>query len=93
VFPISASFLAPAWVAERAVCSWLALGARLVCGGVPYHGTIIARPATPMRELRRRHGTARATVFRAQKATKPYEREVTSRQRCRAADQFLASGE
>ena len=60
VFPRSASLLAPAWVAERAVCSWLALGARLVYGGIPYHGTIIARPATSMRELRRRHGTSRA---------------------------------
>jgi hypothetical protein len=59
VFPLSASLLAPAWIAERAVCSWLALGARVAYGGVPYHGTIIARPATPMGELRRRHGGCR----------------------------------
>jgi hypothetical protein len=71
VFPLGASLLAPAWVVERAVCSWLALGARLVYGGVPYHGTIIARPATPMRDLRRRHGTARAMAFRAQQAARP----------------------
>jgi hypothetical protein len=54
VFPASASLLAPAWVAERAVCSWLALGARVLLGGVPYRGTILRHAATPMRELRAR---------------------------------------
>lgn len=34
-FPLSGSLLAPAWLAERAVCSWLAVGARLR-GGVRY---------------------------------------------------------
>jgi hypothetical protein len=72
VFPVTASLLAPAWVAERAVCSWLALGARMLYGGVLYHGSIIARPATPMRELRRRHGMARAMAFPAQQAGKPH---------------------
>jgi hypothetical protein len=86
VFPLSASLLAPTWVAERAVCSWLALGARLVFGGIPYHGTIIARPATSMRDLRRRHGTTRAMTFRAQQAAQPHERGGTTRQRRRAAD-------
>jgi hypothetical protein len=69
VFPLSASLLAPAWIAERTICSWLAVGARLVYGGVPYHGTIIARPATPMAVLRNRHGTVRATAARTQKTT------------------------
>jgi hypothetical protein len=54
VFPASASMLAPAWVAERAVCSWLAVGARLLLGGVPYRGTILRHAATPMRVLRAR---------------------------------------
>jgi hypothetical protein len=54
VFPVSASLLAPAWVAERAVCSWLAVGARLLLGGVPYRGTILRHAATPMRVLRAR---------------------------------------
>jgi hypothetical protein len=71
VFPMTASLLAPTWVAERAVCSWLALGARLVYGGVPYHGTTIARPATSMHDLRQRHGMSRATSQCAQKATTP----------------------
>ena len=55
VFPASASLFAPAWLAERAVCSWLAVGARVVLGGIPYRGTILRHAATPMRVLRSRH--------------------------------------
>ncbi len=62
VFPATASLLVPTWIAERAVCSWLALGVRIFLGGVTYHGTLVSRAATPMRELRRRHGTARALL-------------------------------
>ncbi len=58
VFPLRASFLAPAWLAERAVCSWLALGARVLFGGVPYRGRILRHAATPSRALRARHGHA-----------------------------------
>src|SRR5687767_1754738 len=36
VFPFSAALCAPFWVLERAMCSWLAVGARLFWGGVPY---------------------------------------------------------
>jgi hypothetical protein len=54
-FPALASLLAPGWVAERAVCSWLALGARVFLGGVPYRGRILRHAATPMRVLRHRH--------------------------------------
>jgi hypothetical protein len=54
VFPFSASLMAPAWVVERAVCSWVAIGARVVLGGVPYRGTILRHAATPMRQLRDR---------------------------------------
>ncbi|MEP6991560.1 MAG: glycosyltransferase family 2 protein [bacterium] len=57
-FPARASLLAPAWVAERAVCSWLAVGARMLLGGVPYRGVVLHHAATPMRELRRRHAPA-----------------------------------
>ena len=55
VFPASAPFFAPLWVGERAICSWLALGARIFLGGVPYRGTILHSAATPMRVLRQRH--------------------------------------
>jgi hypothetical protein len=57
VFPPATSLFAPLWLAERALCSWLALGARIVLGGVPYRGTILHHAATPMRVLRLRHAT------------------------------------
>ena len=53
-FPLSGSLLAPAWVAERSLCSWLALGAKLR-GGVLYGGGRLRHSATPLRRLRRRH--------------------------------------
>jgi hypothetical protein len=62
VFPVSASLCAPAWLAERAVCSWMAVGARVVLGGVPYRGTILRHAATPMRVLRARLAPATALV-------------------------------
>lgn len=55
VFPFTASLLAPAWVIERAVCIWLALGMRLFLGGVPYHGTVLTHAATSERVLRQRY--------------------------------------
>ncbi|MGI8545760.1 MAG: glycosyltransferase [Gemmatimonadaceae bacterium] len=55
VFPASSSLFAPVWLAERAVCSWLALGARLTVGGIPYRGTVLRQAATPMSVLRARH--------------------------------------
>jgi hypothetical protein len=53
-FPVSGSLLAPVWIAERAVWSWLALAAKLR-GGVLYGDRRLAHSATPMRRLRRRH--------------------------------------
>lgn len=55
VFPFAASFLAPAWVMERAVCIWLALGMRLLFGGVPYHGTVLRVAANAEKVLRQRY--------------------------------------
>ena len=51
VFPWYLPLLGPAWLAERSVCSWLALGCRLH-GGVPYAGQRLPRAATPARRLR-----------------------------------------
>ena len=56
--PVS-PWLAPLWICERAVLSWFALARRLVSGGCPYAGTVIARAATP-RILRRRLETRSA---------------------------------
>jgi hypothetical protein len=58
VFPATASLLTPAWLAERAACVWLALGARLFLGGIPYGDSVLRLAATPSKELRRRHGAA-----------------------------------
>lgn len=56
-FPASAALLAPAWAAERSLCAWLALGAKLR-GGAPYGGRRLSHSATSMSRLRRRHGSA-----------------------------------
>jgi hypothetical protein len=53
-FPLGASLLAPAWLAERSICAWLALGSRLR-GGVPYGGRRLRHSATSLRRLRRRY--------------------------------------
>jgi hypothetical protein len=51
-FPLSGSLLAPAWLAERAVCSWVALGAKLR-GGVRYGERRLPLAANSPRRLRR----------------------------------------
>jgi len=53
-FPASSSLLAPVWIAERAVCSWLALVQRLRYGGVRYGDVRIPTAAHSLRTLRRR---------------------------------------
>jgi hypothetical protein len=54
VFPPSCSAFAPAWLLERAVCSWLAVASRVVWGGPRYRGRVMRLAATSERELRRR---------------------------------------
>ena len=60
-FPASCSLLAPIWVAERAVCAWLAVWARLDRGGVRYAGTVLVKSASSPRQLRRRLAEAAAS--------------------------------
>lgn len=62
VFPATASLFAPAWALERAVTSWIALGHRLLRGGVPYAGGVVPRSASSMRELRARYSARRAAA-------------------------------
>jgi hypothetical protein len=63
VYPASGSLMAPAWIAERATCAWLAAGQRLR-GGTTYNGGTIARSATPARELRRRYREAELSALK-----------------------------
>jgi glycosyltransferase involved in cell wall biosynthesis len=51
VFPSTSALWAPAWLAERAVTSWMALGTRLLFGGVRYRSTRLRNAATPPRIL------------------------------------------
>jgi hypothetical protein len=60
-FPLSGVLLAPAWVGERSLCAWLALGAKLR-GGVPYGGRRLAHSASSMRSLRRRYASRAAAA-------------------------------
>ena len=52
VFEPTAALWAPAWVAERAVCIWLAVARRLR-GGIPYSGVRLRTAAHSVRALRR----------------------------------------
>lgn len=47
VFPFTSALWAPAWLAERAVTSWMAFGMRLFLGGVRYRDTRLRHAATP----------------------------------------------
>jgi hypothetical protein len=78
-FPASTPLFAPLWLAERALCSWLALGARIFLGGVPYRGTILHRAATPMRVLRRRYATHPETTERSPSSTPSIPAPTTPR--------------
>jgi hypothetical protein len=53
VYPASAALWTPLWLAERAVCVWLALGRR-VGGGVPYAGQRLVTAAHRPADLRNR---------------------------------------
>lgn len=64
-FPAAASICAAAWAVERAVCIWLAVGARVCLGGVPYRGHRVRLAATPMRTLMLRHAAVRRHRLRA----------------------------
>ncbi|MDO3702012.1 glycosyltransferase [Micromonospora sp. C28SCA-DRY-2] len=54
VFPPATALAAPLWLLERGVCAWLAVGRRVLFGGVRYAGTRVRRAAHSERALRRR---------------------------------------
>jgi glycosyltransferase involved in cell wall biosynthesis len=49
-----AVLLAPLWLAERAICAWLAVYERVRYGGVRYAGRVVKRAASSPKELRRK---------------------------------------
>jgi hypothetical protein len=53
IVPAWVSALGPLWLLERALCSWLALGMRVLLGGCPYAGSVIPKAADRRRDLRR----------------------------------------
>lgn len=60
VFPASGSLLAPAWLLERAVTSWLAVIGRVRHGGVRYGTRTLSLAAHSQRELLARRRAAAA---------------------------------
>nr|WP_257018337.1 glycosyltransferase family 2 protein [Sphingopyxis sp. JAI108] len=58
-FSPASALWAPAWLAERAFTSWIALGTGLFLGGVRYRTTRLKHAATPRRLLERRIQEAR----------------------------------
>lgn len=67
VFPSSTSLWAPLWMLERAVCVWVAVGARML-GGAKYGGGRIRKAAHSVSALRRNLGamssSGRARIIR-----------------------------
>jgi hypothetical protein len=59
-FPPTSALWAPAWVLERGVTVWIAIGERLR-GGIRYGDGRIVRAATPARVLRRRFAAERVS--------------------------------
>ncbi|MFP5352051.1 MAG: glycosyltransferase [Actinomycetota bacterium] len=53
-FPFRTSLYAPAWLLERALCSWLALWQRATRGGVAYNGGVIRKAGNSPRKLGRK---------------------------------------
>lgn len=58
VFGPGSVWFTPAWLAERSVCSWIALANRLLFGGVRYSGGRIGCAAHSAAELRNRNRQA-----------------------------------
>nr|WP_255474516.1 hypothetical protein [Micromonospora sp. AMSO31t] len=64
VFSPTTAWVAPLWLLERGVCSWLAVGQAVCRGGVRYSGGRLRRAASPARALRRRLARTQPTARR-----------------------------
>ena len=67
VFPVTSSLLAPLWIAERGVCSWLAVLQKVRFGGVRYGDSIVRVAAHSRRHLRHQAARDRRCQTRAAK--------------------------
>ena len=65
VFPASTPLLAPLWVLERGICSWLAVLQRLRLGGVRYGAEIIPTAAHSVSTIRRNQHRVNAVARRS----------------------------
>jgi hypothetical protein len=59
VFPVASSLLAPVWVAERALCSWVALAYWASRRGCPYGDSRLLKAANSPRVLRARYSSGK----------------------------------
>ncbi|MFC4591057.1 glycosyltransferase [Sphaerisporangium corydalis] len=73
VFPVTAALFAPVWLAERAVCGWLALADRLLRGGAWYAGRRIPTAAHSVRHLRASSQAATSGLLEARKPARLWE--------------------
>lgn len=64
VFPATSALWAPLWLGERAVTAWLALGTRLLAGGVRYRSGRLRHAATSRAVLKARAQSGRNDTFR-----------------------------
>lgn len=64
-FKRTSSLWAPLWVAERSLTAWIALGERLLHGGVRYRDGRLRNAATPERILRARFAVSSASAHRS----------------------------
>jgi hypothetical protein len=58
-WPAVAALMSPLWVCERAICSWLAIGNRLLRGGIRYRDKRLKVAANSRRTIRSRLGRSR----------------------------------
>lgn len=76
-FPAVASFFAPLWLSERAVCSWLAVWQRLRRGGVMYSGHLLrtaAHSTATLRETQHREGVSSAEALDSPRGSRSVSR-------------------
>ncbi len=73
VFPFRSSLAAPLWLAERSITSWMAVGSRMLFGGVRYAGTVFAKAASSKRSLVSVHAGKISALDKTRRQPRPQE--------------------